>query len=394
MPRQIAHLYIEDFRAALEELRRPELRGRPFVLSEPGARAVVQGVSRAARAEGIGEGMLVGVARRMHRGLGTILADRPFYREEHGKILGELDRFSPIVEGVSPGRYFIDITGAERLWGLGLDAASRIGGSIIQRHGMPARIGIAANRLTAQVVARVIGPERFGWILPGAEPSFLAPLTLRLLPGIGRKTASFLADLNISRVGELAAIPEEMLAGVFGRMAPRLLRLARGMDPAPVVATHKTPKTVFSHILERDEIDRERLAAVLFGMAEEAGWTLRLHNRRPARIGVAIHYADGASATCRRELPPDAVLSDRAMFRAVHGIFLELFQRRVVVRRIDLEFSDFSMPFRQLALFPREETGSRRELEVQKALDKLRLRHGRGVISWGRAAIYGGGAHG
>jgi hypothetical protein len=75
-------------------------------------------------------------------------------------------------------------------------------------------------------------------------------------------------------------------------------------------------------------------------------------------------------------------------------MFLELFQRRVVVRRIDLEFSDFSMPFRQLALFPRQEAGSRRELEVQKALDRLRLRHGRGVISWGQAVIHGGGAHG
>jgi hypothetical protein len=82
------------------------------------------------------------------------------------------------------------------------------------------------------------------------------------------------------------------------------------------------------------------------------------------------------------------------MFRAAHGIFLELFQRRVVVRRIDLEFSEFSMPFRQLSLFPRDEAKSRRELELQKALHRLRLRHGRGVISWGRAAIHGGGTHG
>jgi hypothetical protein len=146
---------------------------------------------------------------------------------------------------------------------------------------------------------------------------------------------------------------------------------------------------VFSHTLERDEIDRDKLAAVLFRLVEEAGWQLRGHNRRPNRIGIEIHYADGVTSACSRDLPHDVILADQTMFRAVYRIFGELFERRVVLRRIDLEFSNFSTPFRQLSLFPRQEARSERERQVQRALDALRLRHGRGVISWGRAAPFG-----
>ncbi len=107
----IVHLNIPDFYAALEEIRRPELKKRPLVLAEPGERSVIQGVNRIARGEGIYEGMSISLARRMCRRMTAIPSDLYHYREKHRNITEEMGQYSPLVEGTLPGSYFLDITG-------------------------------------------------------------------------------------------------------------------------------------------------------------------------------------------------------------------------------------------------------------------------------------------
>ncbi|MFZ2446106.1 MAG: hypothetical protein WAW37_07110 [Syntrophobacteraceae bacterium] len=227
---------IPDFYAALEEIRRPELKKRVLVLAEPGDRSVIQGVNRIARGEGISEGMPVSHARRICRRMVAIPSDLYHYREKHRNITEEMGRFSPLVEGTWPGSYFLDITGTRRLWGPEPDIACRIEKELAGITGLHARIGLASNRLVSQVAASCIGPGDLGFIFPGNETSFLSPLPMTLLPGVGEVTASKLAGFNIRTIGQLASFPLKMLAAVFGKTADRLLKAAKSIRKSTIDA--------------------------------------------------------------------------------------------------------------------------------------------------------------
>ncbi len=387
MVRDIAHLDIPNFYATLEELRHPELKKRPLTLSEWGARAVIQGVNAVARAEGLREGMPLSQARRLCRRLTALPPDLRFYREQHRKVITELGRFSPLVEGTFPGRYFVDLSGTRRLWGPGTDAACRVERHLAERRALVARVGLGGSKLVSQVAASCIPPGDLGFVFPGGEQSFLAPLPVTALPGVGLKTSSKLSDFNIQQVGQLADLPVEALTGVFGKTGSRLLRLARGVDPSPVVPFQDIPRLTFTRQLDRDEIDRERLEAELFFQAEEVGWVLRAHNRTPARFTLEVRYADGVTVRTQQPLSPITTHVDTRLFLAFLQTYRKLVQRRVAIRRMVVELTDFSMPLRQMSLFPWEEDSSRDDLRLQDALDRIRQRFGRQSISWGRVVV-------
>jgi DNA polymerase-4 len=389
MTRHIAHLDIPDFYAALEGLRRPELAKRPLALAEQGTRSVIQGVSSVARSEGICEGMSLSHARRLCRRLLAVPPDYSFYKERHKYILREFDRFSPLVEGARQGRYFVDLTGTKRLWGPCPDAACRMERLLSDKWRLHARVGLASNKLVSQMAAACITPGDLSCIFIGGERSFLTPLPVTSLLGVGPKTAARLADFNIQRVGELASIPAGSLCDVFGNMGHRLLRMAVGDDATPVVSFQRAPTFNIVNNLDRDEIDLRSLEAIVLQQVEEAGWMLRSHNRHPGRFVLELRYADGFTARSRHPLPQMTAHIDRSLFRVVFSSFKRLFQRRVAVRRIALELSDFSTPYKQMALFPWEEGAPAGEQRLQQALDGIRSRYGRASITWGLALAAG-----
>ena len=384
MPRNIVYLQIPDFCTALEELRRPELKRLPLVLAHAGRRGVIQGVNAPARKEGIREGMPLFMARRLCRRLRVMDSDFHHYREKHLEIVREFDSWSPLVEGSLPGSCFIDITGTRRLSGPGPDLACRMEDALGQKTGLRARIGLASNKLVSQIAARCMKPGDLGFIFPGSEETFLSPLPVDFLPGVGEVTAVKLASFNILRIGQLASFHKDMLAGVFGKSGERLLKIAKGMDAAPVFVSGRTPRISVAKILERDEIDPQRLEAALFAQIEEAGWELRLHNRRPGIFRLEIRYADGVSVDTAKPVPSWSVQADRALFESVLPAFRRLFRRRVAVRRLVIEFSDLAASFTQLPLFTWENSKMSKEVDLQKALDALRAKFGESVVAWAR----------
>ncbi len=240
--------------------------------------------------------------------------------------------------------------------------------------------------MVSQVAADCIGPGNLGFIFPGNEESFFSPLPVDLLPGVGEVTTSRLAGFNIMKIGQLASFPLDMLAAVFGRSAERLLKIAKGMDHSPVLPAQQVLRVSGMKILDRDEIDPGRLESVLFQQVEEAGWNLRRHNRCPGNFRLEILYADGMSVDTRRRIFSGSFQSDRFLFRSILPAFYQLFQRRVAVRRLVLEFSDLVMPFTQLSLFTWEKNTSSKERNLQKVLDAIRMKFGKEIIAWGKIA--------
>jgi DNA polymerase IV len=384
LPRQIVHLSLPDFCTRLEEIRQPKLGRRPLSLAHSRVGAIIHGVNESARSEGIREGMPLSHAKRLCRRLESLPPDLPFYRGQHDRLLHDLDRFSPLIEGISLGSYFLDLTGTRRLFGPPPDAAARIASEVAARVALPPRIGLASNKLVSQVAAGCMPKGNLSFILSGWETSFLYPLPVTALPGVGEKTSARLGDFNIQKIGQLAAISVEALFQVFGKGGGRLSKMAQGIDPSPVVPLEKTSRLSLARNLARGEVDLELLQAVLLDLVEDAGCSLRASNRYPERFSLEVYYADGASGRVRQSLPPHAAHLDRRLFDALSRGLDQLVRRRVAIQRLTVDFTGFAVPIRQLSLFPWEDSALERDRHVQDALNEIRLRFGRQSILWGR----------
>lgn len=383
MERAVVHLHVPDFCAVLEELRDPSRARRPLAVADPGGRAVILAVNRLARREGIREGMPWAAAVRRCRAVQGVPPDRPFYRQVQETVLRELMAFSPLVEGGALGRYFVDLSGTRRLWGPATDTACRLEEHLLRRHRLATRAGLAGNKLVSQVAAECVDVGDVSRVFPGGERTFLHGLPVEALPGVGTKTADRLLDFNIRTVGHLAVLNPGELFPVFGGHAPRLLRLALGEDDLPVLPSERETALRLVRDLERDEIDRDRIEAVLFDLGEEGGWILRRQNRIPGRVLVEVRYADGMEVQGSRDVKPMGQVVDRLLFQTIRDCARSVIRRRVAVRRIAVTWTRFRIPLRQLPLFPEAGPAGRREQRIQAALDVVRSRYGRNAVFWG-----------
>jgi len=387
MVRNIIHLDIRNFCIALERQRQPDLRDWPLVIAPGQGRTVVQAVSPEARQEGIQPGMVVARARRRCRRLNILPPDFSFYQQVQEQVITSLGNFSPLVEPAGWGHFFIDITGTCRLWGTLLDTADRMRRLVTRDFQLNIAVGLASNKLVSRVAARVIKIQELCDIFPGVEASFLAPLRVSLLPGVGEVTTTrLLAELNLRTVGELAAVPPMFLGEVFGAAGQRLRRMALGEDSSPVVTPRAVPTIRKEIQLPEDDNRRTRLSGHLYGLVEGLGRRLRSQNRCPGELTLTVTYADSVQAKAREQF--SATGSEFQLDSVLYGTALRLFdravQRRLRIRRLALSAAYLQSPIGQLALFPWDDYHGGKETELLNALDHIRNRYGNGAVYYGK----------
>ena len=389
MLREILHLDIRDFCIALERQRQPELREWPVAIAPGQERTVVQAVSAEAREEGIRPGMVVARARRYCRRLTILPPNLLLYRQAQEKIVAALGRFSPLVEPAALGHFFVDATGTRRLWGRLLDSADRMRQLVAQDFRLDAAVGMASNKLVSRVASQVVKVRELCDVFPGLEASFLAPLAVNLLPGVGEVTTTrLLAELNLQTAGELAGVSPMLLGEIFGAAGQRLRSMALGEDSSPVITPKSTPILREEVQLPEDNNHRYRLMGYLYGLVEALGRHLRLQNRCPGELVLTATYADGVQARARKRL---AVAScefqlDSVLFRAALHLFNRAIQRRLRLRRLALSVAYLQPPFGQLALFPWDDPVRGKEVKLLRAIDHIRDRYGNGAVYYGRIA--------
>jgi DNA polymerase-4 len=301
--------------------------------------------------------------------------------------MASLGHFSPLVEPAGWGHFFIDITGTRRLWGTLLDTADQMRRLMTRDFQLNTAVGLASNKLVSQVAARVIRIQELCDVFPGVEASFLAPLRVSLLPGVGKITTTrLLAELNLRTVGELAAVPPMFLGEIFGAAGKRLRRMALGEDSSPVM-TPKVVPTIQEEIqLPEDDNHRSRLLGHLYGLAEALGRRLRSQNRCPGELTLTVTYADSVQTWAREQLDTIGCefRLDSVLYKAASRLFDRTVQRRLRIRRLALSAAYLQPPIGQLALFPWDDSHRSKETELLKALDHIRNRYGNHAVYYGR----------
>src|SRR6202040_2538681 len=204
----ILHVDMDAFFVSVELLERPELRGLPVVVGgRPDQRGVVTAASYEARKFGIQSAMPLVTAGKLCPHAIFLDGHHHKYTEWSDRVATILNGFSPIVEMVSIDEAYLDLSGTERMHGPTFAAADKLLRSITRQTGLPCSGGLATTRLVAKVASDQAKPRGLLWVAPGSEARFLAPLSVRKIPGIGAVTERALRVLSIETVEQLAMQP-------------------------------------------------------------------------------------------------------------------------------------------------------------------------------------------
>ena len=229
--RTVFHVDMDAFFVSVEELFDPSLKGKAVVVGgKSDERGVVSAASYEARKFGVHSALPLRTAYKLCPHAIFVEGHPERYREYSGRVFEILRRFSPLVEMASVDEAYLDMTGTERLHGPPLRAAHLLHEAVKAETRLNCSIGIATSRLVAKIASDQAKPNGILRVLPGVEARFLAPLEVRKIPGVGKVMEKNLHALGIRRIGDLAALDENVLESRFGKWGLALAGKAQGLD--------------------------------------------------------------------------------------------------------------------------------------------------------------------
>jgi len=383
--RKIIHIDLDAFFCAVEELQDSSLKGKPFAVGgRPDERGVVASCSYAARSFGVRSAMPMAQALRLCPGLRIVSSHHRLYSEVSAKVMEHLHRLTPLVEQISIDEAFLDVSDLSQD---PTDIARQLQADINADLKLPCSLGVATNKLVAKIAndvgkaaARGSGPPNAITVAPpGQEGSFLAPLPILTLWGVGPKTADRLSDIGVHTIGDLAQLPEKELLGMFGKVGRELWLHANGIDDRPIITEHEIKSISQETTFARDVSDEKLLQRTMLQLSEAVGYRLRQADVSGSTVKIKIRWPDFTTLT-RQVTLEQPTNQDETIATNALQLFYKEWQSGKAVRLIGVGVSGLGLPVRQLSLW---DQASQKEDRLQSALDLLRERYGKDVLHRG-----------
>lgn len=378
-PRVILHADMDAFFAAVEQLDDPSLRGRPVIVGHPSPRSVVSTASYEARPFGVGSAMSMVEARRRCPHAVVVPPRFERYQEVSALIMEVFGHYSPAVEALSLDEAFLDLTGSERLLGPPEQAAERLRREVrAATGGLTVSVGIAATKFVAKVASDVHKPDGLTVVPLGETLSFLAPLPVRRLWGVGKKTEPLLHELGLRTIGDVAAMDVRVLRSRLGSLGEHLHALARGEDPRAVDSDRSSHSIGSEQTLERDVFGAAAIRPFLLDAADEVARRLRACGLRARGVRVKLKTTEFRLESRQRSL--DQATDTAAVLYETACELLGHFALDEEYRLVGLAAFDLASERepQQLGLFGGETRA--RQTRLDRALDTVRERFGKDAL--------------
>jgi DNA polymerase-4 len=339
--RTLLHVDMDAFFAAVELLRHPELRGKPVVVGgkgDPTQRGVVSTASYEARQYGIYSGMPLRTAYKRCPEAVFLPVDHATYAKVSRKIKAILYEFSPRVEEIGLDEAFLDVSGSASP---PAQIAHAIKERIKTQTGLTSSVGIGPNKLLAKIASDLQKPDGLTHLAYEDIPHRVWPLPVRKIWGVGPKSEARLAQLDVTTIGDLAALPLDTLVKIFGQAHGHYLyRAARGIDESPVV-THRKRKSIGRETtFQHDIVDWNTLIGVVGKLSQTVVGRLRQYHYKAHTVTVKLRFADFETHTRSLTLPDptDQLSTIKGTARkCLHRIVLTKPVRLVGIRLSHLE---------------------------------------------------------
>lgn len=378
--RTIFHIDLDAFFVTVEQVLNPELRGKPVVVGgKPEGRGVVASASYECRKFGVHAAMPLSRARRLCPQAIFLTGNYRKYVEFSQKFMDILSGYTPCIEPGGLDEAYLDVTGCEN-FGSWRKLALKMKQRIRQEIGLIASVGIAPNKVVAKVASDLSKPDGLIEVLPGQEKSFLAPLAVQKLPGVGEKTANALHSMGIETIGQLAEMPPETFKIRYGEGMLWLREHARGIDNSVVEMRGEAKSISRETTFDKDTMDTDRLKSTLRYFAEKLGADLRDADKKARTVSLKLRYSDFETVNRSSTSREAANIDDNIFQVAIRLLEKTLGKKYKPVRLIGLEVSNLTGGDTQLSLFDAE---TRRLEKLDRAIDHIRDRYGFDAIQTG-----------
>jgi DNA polymerase-4 len=368
---------MDAFYAAVEQLDDPALRGRPILVGSPGNRGVVLTASYEARPFGVGSAMPMARARKLCPDALIVRPRFERYREISARVMQVFGDFSPDVEALSLDEAFLDMTGAERIFGPPEAIGRRLKDAVRAATGLTVSVGLSGTKYVAKVASGHAKPDGLTIVPPDAARAWLAPMPVSRLWGVGRKTEPRLLRLGLRTIGDVAASDPKRLEHVLGRLGAHIHALAHALDPRAVEGG-RSSKSIGSEVtLEYDIPIGDEMKRHLRRSAEDIGRRLRRKRYVASGVRVKLKTADFRILTRQHHLARPTDIAEAIYHVGV--TLLEAFGEQGPFRLVGMAAYDLSREAEktQTDLFA---AGGERRRKLEVAVDEIAERFGANTL--------------
>ncbi len=375
----IVHLDADAFFVAVELASRPELRGKKVAVGGR-ERGIISSASYEARAAGVYTPMPSQRALAVCPDL-ILLPHSGRYGEVSRQMFDCCERITPQVQRNSIDEGYLDLAPCGFKTAEAIEAAvRRLQTRIWDEIQIPVSMGIAANRLVAQIASKLRKPRGFVVVPPGEERVFMAPLAIGVLPGVGKKTEAALHAKGLRMLGDVATRSESELAAIFGADWRVFRARSLGEDSREVTTDREDAKSYSQQETFRDNVtDPAVIERMLKGMIDHLMPGVRGDAKRVRTVTIKVRYADFSERSAGRSLPEASEL-ETSFYPLVAPLLAQAWQPRRALRLVSVRFSGVEDGGVQLDLFSPADDKRRRLAAV---LDRLNPSRGAPVVQRG-----------
>jgi len=300
--RKIVHIDMDAFYASVEQRDDPRLRGKPVVVAWRGSRSVVCAASYEARKFGVRSAMPAVRAERLCPSAVFLPPDFPRYRAVSRQVREIFKRHTDLIEPLSLDEAYLDVSENKTGLPTATQVARTIREQIRSELDLTASAGVAPNKFLAKIASDWRKPDGLFVIQPGEVDSFLFPLPVSRLPGVGKVTEEKLKSFQVQTVGDLRALDLSALERHFGRYGVRLHELAQGIDNNEVIPDRPTQSISAEDTFEQD-VTLTETEPMIRRLAEKT-WSASRKELRIARTVVLKLKTSEFKILTRSHTPP------------------------------------------------------------------------------------------
>ena len=376
----IVHVDMDAFYASVAERDDPTLRGKALVVGA-GARGVVLSANYEARKFGIRAAMPVGRAQRMAPHAIFVPPNHARYSEVSDAIMKIFADFTPLVEPLSLDEAFLDVTGARRLLGTGREIGTEIRKRVFEQEGITCSVGIAPSKFIAKLASGHCKPNGLLEIAPDRILTFLHPLPVSALWGVGPKTAETLEQLGLRTVEDVAKLPRATLIRAIGQAAGETLHeLAWGRDFRDVTPEDVDKSISAAETFAHDLDNPEEILQEFLRLTQKATARLRDKGLFAKTISIKVRFADFTTINRSKTLPL-ATDSAHEAYEVVKDLYTALRIERARLRLVGVSLENLVSAAPEQMVLGARDKGWR---DAERAIDRARARFGRLSVRPGR----------
>ena len=365
----IAHLDMDSFFVEVELLKAPELRSKAVIVGGDAIRGIVTTCSYEARKFGVHSAMAMKQAIRLCPHAIILPGHFSEYVKASGEVTEIIASKAPLFEKASIDEFYIDLSGMDTYFDP-LKWMIELREFITAKTGLPLSFGIGNNKMVAKMATNEAKPKGFLQVISGSEKSFLAPLEVGKIPGVGPQLEHILKYHRFNFIRDIQNVPSEKLEKILGKSGLDLWNRANASDTSIVNPVREQKSVSKENTFESDIADIPFLMGEIVRMSEQIAFELRKNETSTGCITIKIKYSNFEVATRQVSIPHTS--AEDEIIPVAKALFLQLYKNRHTVRLLGVRASNLFKGSIQTNLFQNTSDKS----NLYKAIDAVKNRFG------------------